>query len=187
MVLAAGTSFHFAAFLDSGIEAPVYWSLDDAAAGTITSDGTFTHNYCFSRSVLARARLVSDPSISATTRIQAAYQATAFIWLRSIELSNGQPASPDSLAGATRFLVGVDARPYPCRAVRKIRMSRLVNLDAVTVDSVLFDPPLETSGQQALSWQTATVANGRYVLNLIATRADGSTESSSFGVNVRNP
>lgn len=187
IALTAGMSVHFAALLPSGLEVPASWSLDDPAAGSITANGDFTHNYCFSRSVLVRARLLSDPTVSGSGRIQIAYSEGAFVGLRSIELSNGQPARIDSLAGTVRFVVGLDAKPYSCRAVRKLRMTRLVNLDVVTLDSLLFDPPLETSGRPALFWQTTTVANGPYSLIFVATRDDGSVETSSFFVNVRNP
>jgi hypothetical protein len=185
-VLTAGNSLHFAAYLN-GVEASVSWSIDDAAAGTITSSGTFAHNYCFAGPIFARARLRSDPTVSASSRIQIAYSEGAFVGLRSIQLSNGEPALVDSLAGTVRFVVGVEAKPYQCRAVRKLRMTRLVNLDSVTLDSLLFDPPLETLGQPVLSWQTNTVTNGRYTLFFVATRQDGSVETSSFQVNVRNP
>ena len=185
-VLTAGTSLDFAAYLN-GVEASVSWSIDDAAAGTITSSGTFAHNYCFSGPIFARARLLSDPTVSGSSRIQIAYSEAAFVWLRSIQLNNGDPALVDSLAGTVRFVAGLDAKPYQCRAVRKLRMTRLVNLDSVTLDSLLFDPPLTTLGQPAFSWQTTTVTNGRYTLSFVATREDGSVETSSFQVVVRNP
>lgn len=186
-VLTAGTALHFTAVLPSGLPAAVSWSLDDATAGSITATGDFTHNFCFSGPIRVRARLLSDPAVSAAARIQIAYYATAFVWLSSVEQNNGQPALVDSLAGTVRFVVGLDAKPYQCRAVRKLRMTRLVNLDSVTLDSLLFDPPLETLGRPVFSWQTTTVANGRYTLFLVATRDDGSVETSSFQVNVRNP
>jgi len=184
--LNAGTSLDFAASVN-GVEVPVSWSLDDAAAGSITSSGTFVHNYCFSSLIHARARLLSDPTVSAVARIQIAYNATAFVWLRGVQLNDGRPARVDSLAGAVRFIVGLDAKPYPCREVRKLRLIRLVNLDPVPLDSLLFSPPLETSADQAFAWQTTTVPNGSYSLSLVATREDGSVETGSFLVTVRNP
>jgi hypothetical protein len=186
-VLTAGTALHFTAFLPSGLEAAVSWSLDDANAGSITANGDFTHNFCFSGPVRVRARLLSDPTVSAANRIQIAYNASAFVWLSSILQNNGQAVPVDSLTGTVRFLVGLDAMPYRCRSVRMLRLMRLVNLDVVTVDSLVFDPPLETSAQEVLSWQTTLAGNGLYGLVLVATRGDGSVETRSFTVNVRNP
>jgi hypothetical protein len=186
--LGAGTSFQFAASLTSGDVAAVTWSLEESSAGSITTDGRFTHAYCFAGPVHIRAQLQSDPTRSATAVAQVVYTEAAYASVQALFLADGHPASVDSVAGTVRVDASVDARPYTCRTLTSLRLDALSGATVIPIDSVTFVPPRSASTQLSLTWHTTAVPNGPYQLRLTARRSDGSSAIEPGGsIQIRNP